>query len=326
MKEAEALEILADSLPEDSWPEAVRMLHGAWLCHRGVELATAAKRIGTTPRRLGEVARSKSPFREALGVGIADVDDGATKKATDVLGQMLLGRCAELAFENQYRHEMEAEELELVNVSDAGSDTDYRLHNGQGRKLYRINIKFHGAQFRRAPELVGLAPEDCFPLATYKIKSALEKQEEEGKPYFFAIVGVPHLTKSVAGERLPAKLVHAAAAVLASRAPKKRKFEDALISAAVAQKWGGFVKTYEDVEQADWYILSARRAANLLRERMFERCYALSIRNFTRAFSGAEVDMHFSLSQDLTPLTRLFSVLKQDGREAVSTQFERGAM
>ena len=324
MKEADALEVLGEMFGGGAWPEAVRLLHGAWLVEGGDDLSDAAKRIGTSTSRLKKVVSSKAPFRAALGVGMSDVDESAVKKATGILGQMLLGRCAELAFENLYRHEMEAEELQLINTADAGSDTDYRLHNGQGRKLYRINIKFHGSQFRRAKELVGLEPEDCFALATYKIKSALEKQDAEGKPYFFAIVGVPHLTTLVAGKRFPPQLIEVAAAVLTSKAPKKRKFEDAIIDVAVSNKLPCFLETYAEIERAAWYILSARRASEVLKQRMFERVYALAIRNFTRAFSGAEVDMHFSLTGDLTPLPDFFKLLKKEGREAVATRLERG--
>src|SRR6185436_8456222 len=104
-----------------------------------------------------------------------------------ILGQLILGRAAETAFEESYKSTMETEELELRDVREGGTDTDYRLYNGKGKPVYRLNIKFHGALFRRAPELVGLDPQDCFALATYKIHSALEKQVQDQLPYFFAV-------------------------------------------------------------------------------------------------------------------------------------------
>ena len=90
-----------------------------------------------------------------------------------MLGGLLLGRCAELAFERIYKTEMESDEFELRDLREGRTDTDYRLYNGRGRPIYRINIKFHGAQFRQAREWVGLEPRDCFALATYKINGAL---------------------------------------------------------------------------------------------------------------------------------------------------------
>lgn len=96
---------------------------------------------------------------------------------------------------------MHSEEFELRDLREGRTDTDYRLHNGRGRPIYRVNIKFHGSQFRRGREMVGLDSSDCFALATYKIHSAIEKQKQEGLPYFFAIVGVPTSRVRVGGPR-----------------------------------------------------------------------------------------------------------------------------
>ena len=65
---------------------------------------------------------------------------------------------------------MHSEEFELRDLREGRTDTDYRLYNGRGRPIYRVNIKFHGSPFRRAPEMVGLESDDCFALATYKIQ------------------------------------------------------------------------------------------------------------------------------------------------------------
>lgn len=107
---------------------------------------------------------------------------------------MLVGRCAEIAFETIYRREMEPSEFELKDHRESRNTTDYRLHNGRGLPIYRINIKFYGSLFRNAPSMVNLQPEDCFALATYKIHAALKKQEEEHLPYIFAVVGVRDIT------------------------------------------------------------------------------------------------------------------------------------
>ena len=52
------------------------------------------------------------------------------------------------------------------------------------------------------------------------------------------------------------------------------------------------------IRTAEWYVLSARKAFILLHSLLIERVYALRVRNFTQAFRGAEVDMHFSLKKD----------------------------
>jgi hypothetical protein len=219
---------------------------------------------------------------------------------------------------------MNSQELELRDLREGRTGTDYRLYNGQQRALFRINIKFHGSQFRRAAEMVGLEPTDSFALATYKIQGAIEKQEKEGLPYFFAIVGVPHLTGASIGAGISEDLATLVALVMASGTPGKRDFEDAVIDYVIREKLPVFSETYDRVYKADWFILSARKADKLLRELLFERVFALRIRNFSRVFRGAELDMHFSLSKDLVPLHKFLSMLKEEGVARVSTMLERG--
>ena len=242
-----------------------------------------------------------------------------------MLGNLVLGRAAEMVFEELYLREMPDAEFNLEDLREGRSDTDYRMRNGQGRPVYRINIKFHGARFRRAAELVGLDSEDCFALATYKIDSALKKQDEEHLPYFFAIVGVSDLTAAVVGDQIPKDVTEAISYLgSAPRRPPIRAIEDAAVEYLIRSKSPVVDNTVDAIREADWYMLSARRADKLLREKLFQRVFALRVRNFARAFRGAELDMHFSLSDDLTPLPTFLETLRERGLQAVSTYLERG--
>lgn len=87
--------------------------------------------------------------------GATKPDDQAKKDARQILGNLIVGRCAELTFEEIYKEHMHSTELELRDLRESRSDTDYRLFNGKGRPVYRVNIKFHGSLFRRAKEMVG---------------------------------------------------------------------------------------------------------------------------------------------------------------------------
>ena len=78
------------------------------------------------------------------------------------------------------------------------------------------------------------------------------------------------------------------------------------------------------IEEADWYIISARRADMLLRQKLFDRVYALKIRGFAQVFRGAEIDMHFSLAEDLIPPSQFLEVVKAEGLHKVTTFLERG--
>jgi hypothetical protein len=186
----DAMEVLARLYGDQAWPSPFHALKGLRLVRDGMELSAAARAVGTTRKRVSELAETGDPITDLLRVSASAVTDEYRTAAKRGLAQILLGRAAELAFEDIYRTEMGTQEFELVDLHEGRTDTDYRLLNGRKRPLYRINIKFTGSTFRRAPELVGLAPDDCFPLATYKIFNALKKQEQEHLPYIFLAVFV----------------------------------------------------------------------------------------------------------------------------------------
>jgi len=80
----------------------------------------------------------------------------------------------------------------------------------------------------------------------------------------------------------------------------------------------------ERIRNALWRVLSARKADALLREKLFERAYALRARAFAKNYGGAELDMHFSVSQELVSLEELLRVLRDGGLQALSVYLERG--
>jgi hypothetical protein len=85
-----------------------------------------------------------------------------------------------------------------------------------------------------------------------------------------------------------------------------------------------FRTNLERIMNAEWYVLSARRADKLLRALLFDRVFALRVRNFARAFGRAELDMHFSLSGDLIPLRQYLATLREEGPQKITTLLERG--
>ena len=80
----------------------------------------------------------------------------------------------------------------------------------------------------------------------------------------------------------------------------------------------------EEIEHAEWRVLSARRADILLREKLFDRVYAVRVRAFARNYRNAELDMHFSLKEDLTPLEDFLESLKSHGLHGLTARLERG--
>lgn len=325
MNNAEFLSVLTRLYGENDWPKPLHLLKGYLRARSGEAVRRVAGRVGTAPRFLQPVLDAADPVVAVLGASPTEIERESRQRAFKTLGQLLVGRAAEAAFEAIYNEEMESDEMELRDMRESRSDTDYRLYNGDGRPIYRLNIKFHGALFANARQVVGLEPEDCFALATYKIRGALRKQEAEHLPYIFVVVGERSLTGETVGKEIPGHYIDTAALYYQSpKAKGKRDLEDRLVEQVVTDQAPIFQRTYEAILNADWYILSARRADRLVREYLYERVFALSVPSFTRAYRGAEVDMHFSLSDDLTPLRDFLHTLRESGHPVVVSKLERG--
>jgi hypothetical protein len=216
---------------------------------------------------------------------------------------------AELHFEGLAFQSVGFEGFAIEDDRVSRTDTDYRLLDSNGRAVLRFNIKFHGTLFREVEEYVGLPPEDCFALATYKIHGALKRQDKERLPYVCLIISVPEF---------PRRVVHAAVfddlAWLASisgddlRPPVQGEVEEA--------------RAY--VRRTEFRAISARRADKLLREKMFERVHALRLRGFNRTFRGAEINMHLSLSTEMIGFKEFLDILASQGMPNLSVRLDSG--
>jgi hypothetical protein len=314
-------------------PNPLHLVEPLALARAGtISIAELAKNARTTPARLRGLAERPDPLSVLLGAELAAPSERTEARVRNILGQLVIGNLAEKVFEDLYRTTVRTSELELKDDRQGRGDTDYLVFNGQGRQVFRINIKFHGSLFRRAKDLVGLDPEDCFALATYKIHAALVKQDTEHLPYIFVIVGVPGLTGTVVGAAIPEDLVHLCAICSeSSKLSGKRQVEDQIVEKLTTDP---SIFHFEDIvdhytgriREAQWFVLSARRANLLLRDMLFDRAYALRVRSFARNYAGAELDMHFSLSQDLRPLTEFLQILRDHGMPGLVSRLERGTL
>jgi hypothetical protein len=236
------------------------------------------------------------------------------------IAQMLLGALAERRFEELSDEITGPGVLRVEDHRPSRTDTDYRLLNGAGNPICRLNIKFHGTLFRDAKRYVGLEPEDCFALATYKINNALKRQEEERLPYVFLVLSVPELSAPEVARLVPVDYVWALA-VLRGRRLVEEAIVERLRSADHRER---FQSIFQKMPEGKFRIISARRAYNLMREKLFERVQALTLRGFTRRFRNAEVDMHLSLSKELTPVRTFFELLIRESPQRVAVGLDRG--
>lgn len=322
MTPRELFDLLDQLYLANQWPKPFPVLKAISKVSQ-VSLAQVARDSGLTKNRVREILEAPEPMAALFGG--TTPGEKAAKFARQMLGNLIVGRCAERLFVEHYKREAATNELALSDLREGRSDTDYRLLNGRGRPVYRINIKFVGSQFRRAQELVGLDPSDCFALATYKINAALQKQIEDKLPFLFIVVSVPGLSADVVGGKAPVELLELLGLVTqAAKFPKKRDIQDHVVKHLESTEDRGFMEVLDRIAHGSWHVLSARRADKLLREMLFERVYALRIRGFAQQFRGAELDMHFSLSRDLTPLDTYLHTLRESGYPMVTTLLERG--
>ncbi|HXF52713.1 MAG TPA: hypothetical protein VNK52_01195 [Hyphomicrobiaceae bacterium] len=316
--------MLSDLYEVENWPKPLHLLRGVVLVEQGHTRGEAARAVGTTEPNLARVLAAKDRVKAILGEPAAPPTAQEVERRRTILGQLILGRAAELAFEDIYKTDVGTSEFSLDDYRRGRTDTDYRMLNGNGRPVWRINIKFIGSPFRKASEYVGLDPQDCFPLATYKIYAALQKQQAEHLAYLFLIVHVPGLTAPSVGDGFAKQEIEPLLDLLVSSIAGKRDLEDRFADLQVRRRHPVFVSAYERIRTAKWYVLSARRADALLRDKLFERVYAVRVPGFARLFGKAELDMHFSLKNDLHELHDFLRELREGGLQRASSMLERG--
>lgn len=306
------------------WNPPLHKIQGALLVADGMPLKDAAKTVGTTTAHLEPATKASDPVEFVLGLTDADLDQKSLDRAKRKIGELVLGHAAEIAFEELCRAGIDSKRYSLDDLRAGRNNTDYILLSGNHR-LSRFNVKFFGTAFQRAMGMVGLNPDDCFPLAIYKIKQALEQEDREHLSYVFAIVGVIGLNAAAVGAMIPEKDMRPLAMLRESKlVHRKMDFEDWMVDRIVAERSESFTTAYDRIKSAKWYVLSARRARRLLHDLLFERVHAVMVGGFTRNFPTAEVDMHFSLSGDMIALDDFLAELRQFGDAKVTHMLADG--
>jgi len=251
-------------------------------------------------------------------------------KKRNGIAQLLLGTLGERRFEEAIREVTGKGALSVEDHRPSRSDTDYGLLNGGGRPVCRLNIKWHGTFFRDARRYVGLDPEDCFALATYKIRSALRRddwvtsrmrrKDQEDLPYVFVVFSVPNLIIGDVEQLVPQDYVWSLAVVKG-----KLEVEEAIVERLRQPDYlAQFSPVYEKMRQGQFRVISVQKAHRLLHEKLFERVHALTLKGFASRFRNAEVDMHLSLAEDLTPVQKFLEMLLSESAQVATVKLTKG--
>jgi hypothetical protein len=139
-----------------------------------------AKRSGTVEGVGGgrrEVVATSVAGIAPSGVGPRQASSSAFERSKKgIVAHSLLQRATEVAFEEIYKRDVGATEFRSDDHRRTWVDSDRRMVDESGRPVWRINIKVSGLVPPKAAAYVGLEPDDCFRLATYKIHAALQSR------------------------------------------------------------------------------------------------------------------------------------------------------
>jgi hypothetical protein len=146
------------------------------------------------------------------------------------------------------------------------------------------------------------------------------------------VATVPNLTGELVADSVPDDMLRLAALLKASKGLseiKKRDVEERIVEVLIGQDAPeSFVRLREQIllrlENADWRALSAEKANALLHAKLWDRVYAVRVRGFAQNYPNAELDMHFSLSQDMTPLSTFLRHYKEGGMQLILSMLARG--
>jgi hypothetical protein len=310
-------EILGERFPNE---RRIRLVLAVDRILGGESLAGVAKLYRLTPRALEAAADEvRRVGISALIPDAASITPDRISRAKEGIARILLGVLAEKRFEEIARGVTGEGVIRVEDHRPSRTDTDYRLLNGSGQPICRLNIKFHGTAFRDALRYVGLDPRDCFPLAAYKIRNALTRQEQDGLPYVFLVLSVLDLDM-----RQVAALVsedYARTLTLIGTYRLEEEIVERLRSGELRQT---FEPITSRMTEGQFRVVSAQKAYNLLKDKLFDRVHALSIPGFTRKFRNAEIDMHLSISHELTPVRRFLELLTQLSHQEFAVRLYRG--
>lgn len=258
---------------------------------------------------------------QAVAVRTDRREPGLTRRSA--FAGLVVGAIAEQEFQARYEAAMAGQEFAFEDQAAAATETDVLVKNGYGRPAFRINIKAHGTRFEQAQRFVGMDPEDTFALATYKIRDALKKSQQERLPFLFAIVSSGALATAPIGNRLPADLRELLdTSTLFKELTGWRSVENVLVDHVLAVPSGETADMVAElraaVRGAEWRVISAQKAFGLMTELLWERVPAVAKRNFS-GNAASQPNMHFSLSQDMIGLDDLLERLADHGIQHVAT-------
>jgi hypothetical protein len=192
---------------------------------------------------------------------------------------------------------------ELDFLKDARKTIDYHDERFKGHTLVDftvieggdelpINVKNAGTRFENAAKLVGLDPDDCIPIPTYKAYEATEKE-----PNLLYIISIDYLLSEKIEKHMFTLLssdeMYVWNILSLYSGPFIRDAEDKFIYSIVNRYWDNF-STF--MSNPAFQVISARKAIHVLHKNP-RRTPGLGLRAWGTSAS-AEVNVHVSVNEE----------------------------
>lgn len=327
------------------------MRYAPWVALNGVEVSQALTAvIGDSKWEV--VALAHAFLARAGGKSLDEAAAvGRSKKLTLARCRALLQRCEEEGFQSALAPRPQGsaenpvtklipalltekrfiERLQTLKAQRPGLDySDDRIRHDptdvvliEGERRLPINIKVASTRFEMAKKLVGLDPDDCIPIATYKAHAALARH-----PTLLYVVAIDFTLNSVA-EKLVSSLEPAEATAWdavnryvglsdTGAGVGRKDAEDSLVKRIVERHWE---RIRSSLAQSEFHVVSARRVTRILQTKP-ERTPGIGIKAWgTRA--SAELNVHLSVRDETTPWTNVASRIASGGLEVVLESIAR---
>jgi hypothetical protein len=188
---------------------------------------------------------------------------------------------------------------------DSRGLTDFTIIE-DGLKL-PINVKNAGTRFEKAKELVGIDPNDCFPIPAYKAFSAVEAE-----PNLVYVVSIDYDLVNELGSLLPALFGDEERITwdILNRyaGARLRDGEDQFVFSIVKKYWSRIKAVVAD---EPYQVISARKAIRILHKEP-RRTPGIGLRAWGTGAS-AEVNVHICASTETTPWDSITERISREG-------------
>jgi len=295
---------------------------------QGESVEQVAARLG---KGKATVKKWLSDFRKSGLPSIFPNDERQSdERIKQFFANLYLARLAEDLFEEIFADSLADLGMTCEDRRQDYTETDFAIVD-RGEEICHVNVKAHSSKFQNALSFVGLQPEDTFPLAVYKILLGYKTSKQIQIPHIFAV----SILWGVVDEALSLiepNDVGLIDLVFRTRvAQGKRKAEDRVVDYVVSRlkaegKWVTLVGLLK--KKGMHRVISAKKAQSLFLELFDKRCIGLSLAGFGSRFKGkkgvpAEVNMHFSISQEMKPLEEFLQTLKRGHAEGIKQAIEQ---